>query len=354
MKHNDQRSFGRLATAVHTTADAVSYDKWDILTSLTDAAEVYGLNHRTLGVLKALMTFLPERLITPEHQGAVVFPSNKTLGKRLNGMPDSTLRRHLATLVSAGIVSRHDSANRKRFAKRVGQARAVAFGFDLSPLARQAAVIRGHAQDARDAQQQVSALRTQVAHLRQLVLERSGPHVATEDAMRLLRRIPVTADLLAMRDRLEDMLTQIIPTKMSATDNQNERHIQTESIILSDAENDTDVPEQISLRVVTKICKEYTSYFPDPVRHWHDLAGIADRLTPMMGIEANVFRDAIRHMGLAHATTAVLCILEQLGTIHNPGGYLRRLTQAARAGGFDGIGMLNMIASGRKLSADNL
>jgi len=67
--------FGRLATAVPPSA----IDKWEALSALTTAQESFGLNHRTLTVLRALMTFLPDRMITATPLSAVVFPSNATV-----------------------------------------------------------------------------------------------------------------------------------------------------------------------------------------------------------------------------------------------------------------------------------
>jgi replication initiation protein RepC len=49
----------------------------------------------------------------------------------------------------------------------------------------------------------------------------------------------------------------------------------------------------------------------------------------------------MRVMGVKRASTVILCILEKLGTIVNPGGYLRRLTQMARAGQLYIENMLN-------------
>jgi replication initiation protein RepC len=89
------------------------------------------------------------------------------------------------------------------------------------------------------------------------------------------------------------------------------------------------------LEVIVEQCKEYQSYFPEPVRNWHDLINIADKLVPMLGIDRPVFEGAVKTMGLKHAATVVLCILEKIATIHNPGGFLRRLTQAAQSGQFD-------------------
>ncbi len=371
MKHAHQTQFGRLATAVQNPSDENGgIDKWEILAALTDAAEVYGLNHRTLGVLKALMSFLPERIITPARCGAIVFPSNRTLATRLNGMPDSTLRRHLAALVASGIVSRHDSANRKRFARRVGNVRDLAFGFDLSPLAAQCDVILAHAAQATAQRQRLAAMRVQVAHLRQRLIDTNSDNTLADDAARALRRKPDAATLAAIREQIEARLDNLAPTEMSSKDAQNERHIQYEDINLSDSDaqqtqctsdnsprkpdegqGSHNKPPQFSQ--ITEICTEYKSYFPEPVRNWHEMAHIADRLIPMMGIETQVFKDAIRHMGLPTAVTAVLCILERLAEITNPGGYLRRLTQKAGAGGLDLGPMLDTVVRRRGLSADN-
>lgn len=107
----------RTVTGVVELCALPPVDKWQILDALSAAAEEFELNHRTLSVLRALITFLPAREITAELNSCIVFPSNRTLSERLHGMPESTLRRHLAKLVELGIISRHDSANRKRFAR---------------------------------------------------------------------------------------------------------------------------------------------------------------------------------------------------------------------------------------------
>lgn len=64
----------------------------------------------------------------------VVFPSNKTVCERLNGMPCSTMRRlSPARLVEAGLLMRRDDPNGKRYVRKHGDER-VTFGFDLCPL----------------------------------------------------------------------------------------------------------------------------------------------------------------------------------------------------------------------------
>lgn len=347
MKHATKSDFGRSIPATQMEPDAVnSVDKWEVLANLTDAAETYELNHRTLNVLKALMTFHRGRIINPQHLSAVVFPSNKTLSKRLNGMPDSTLRRHLSQLVTLGIVSRHASANGKRFARSVGQGAQIAFGFDLSPLARQASVIQQDANAAKEAHERLMSLRAQVAHLRQKLIDTYGPSATTDGAARVLRRKPQHTELTELK--------ALLAAQVSSTDAQNERHIHTESITNSDSdmpdEEQLATDQTPSLRAVVETCKEYKAFFPEPVRDWHDLIGIADRLTTMIGIDAPVFKDAMLRMGVRNAATAVLCILENLSNIQNPGGYLRRLTQIAQDGGMSGIHLLNWAEKGKIVS----
>jgi len=358
MKHTTQTAFGRPVTAVQMKSEELMVDKWDALKALTDAAAAFDVTHRTLGVLKALMTFLPQRMIAPQPRSAIVFPSNRTLSDRLNGMPDSTLRRHLAKLVELGIVSRHDSANRKRFARRNGQGGQIAFGFDLSPLAVQIAYLRQTAERAGRAHEALMSMRAEVARLRQLVIETP----LGDEARQVLRRKPEAGALTDMITRLEEA----VATQMSTTDDQNERHIEYEYIISSDSEADVtqnvvhkkrnhseDETADSALLKVLSVCTEYKSYYPEPVTHWTDVIGIADRLTVMMGIDPPVFKDAMAQMGTKHAAIVVLCMLERMGEIHNPGGYLRRLTQTARSGAFSVRPLLDAIVNRRLLSTDN-
>jgi replication initiation protein RepC len=280
-------------------------------------------------VLKALMTFLPGREITPG--SATVFPSNKTLSHRLNGMPESTLRRHLATLVRLGIVSRHDSPNRKRYARVAGQA-ALVFGFDLAPLAHHWEQLEHAASSARSCRDEQALLRARAGLLRQRLMERDGASSLCEEGRVLLRRKLERAALEGLVARLEEALAV---EEMSGSDAQNERHIQTDPNISSEEACTADTSEAPDLQDVLSQCLEYQSYYPKPVRSWHELVSIADRLAGMIGIETTVFQDAAQKMGLKQASIAVLCILERLSQISNPSGYLRRLSQSARAGAFD-------------------
>ena len=335
---------------------AATVDKWDILTALTQAAADFGLSHRTLGVLRALLTFHPGREISPDPHAAIVFPANRTLSDRLNGMPESTLRRHLAQLVRLGVVERRDSPNHKRFARRIGQHIAVAFGFDLSPLARAATQIARAAADRKARAEEIAVLRQRVIMLRQAVIDADGPDVLTETARLMLRRKAEPADLEAMAATLNDRLTpREMPRdtiEMSGSDSRNERHKQENLEYIPDSEA---APTKMSLQDVTAACTEFRCYFPGVVRRWDDLHDIARQIAPMIGIEVPVMIAAQRTLGRDAASVAVLCMLERLAEIDSPGAYLRHLTRQGQRGGLDVTPMLAAVSArrARRLSADN-
>lgn len=331
MKHMSRMAFGQPVTA------APNNDKWALLAALTEAAEDHGLNHRTLGVLRALLSFYPDRALPREPGTAVVFPSNATLSQRLNGMPESTLRRHLATLVKIGIVSRQDSPNRKRFARRHG----LAFGFDLSPLACAAEALLAAAERARERRDALAILRDRLALVRARLLEVTP--IAADDpdleaARLILRRKARAEDLTAMLDTLEPRLAEQLPTpqptdKMSASDSRNERHIQsTNKITLVGKSGDGAIAKQPDLSEVLENCNEYKSYFPATPPNWQGLITVSNRLHAMIGIAPSVYQLALRALGPERAATAVLCMLERIGQIRNPCGYLRALVTRSRTG----------------------
>jgi replication initiation protein RepC len=328
-------------------------DKWQLLDQLTQAAETYELSHRTLTVLQALLTFLPTRHI-PTGPAGIVFASNQRLSERLHGMPESTLRRHLAQLLRAGIVSRHDSPNRKRFARSRGGEITAAFGFDLSPLVHQAEAISHAAVEAQTRQEHLLTLRDEVLMLRAKAMRQLGHEIEFVEVDKLLRRKADEANLQTMLVTLQSLLKRGEETlseaeQMSIAYTQNERHIQDSDIIHLDSEEQrlhtsdaakfqgtvrAEKDQGVSLGQVLTTCKEYRSFFPESLRSWSDLERISDKIAPMLGIDQPVMIDAKRIMGGQAAAVTVLCMLEKANAIRSPGAYLRRLTQMASDGTF--------------------
>ena len=144
------RALGAKAPALPRT------DTWALFNDLRVARLRFGVTDRDLSVLYALLSFLPGKVLE-DGANLVVFPSNASLCDRAHGMAESTLRRHLAALVRAGLIWRQDSPNGKRYAARDRSGAVVhSFGFDLRPLLTRASEIT---QAADAAQTAILALR---------------------------------------------------------------------------------------------------------------------------------------------------------------------------------------------------
>ncbi len=363
MKHASQSDFGRRVNIAQT-----SVDKWQVLSALTTASTDFDISHRTLTVLKALMTFLPDRDIPAEPGSAVVFPANRTLSERLNGMPESTLRRHLARLVQLGLVNRHDSPNRKRYARKVGQGVELAFGFDLSPLNGHADQIFLTAEQATRRTERIRTLRDRIALARQqlIALNDSRFAVLIESARLILRRKSSEQALQDLTREMEDTADQnkvkavhqpeLRTIQLSGPDSQNERHIQDSCESKFDSEEEIPSPQNpadkkndnSNLHIVLKTCTEFQDYYPKPITRWAELVAVAEKLSPMIGIDLPVFNEARSSMGAVAAATSVLCILERLQDIRSPGAYLRKLSQKAQAGTFSCMPMLKALENKEK------
>ncbi len=220
---------------------AASANKWEVLRTLAKAALDLDLNHRTLSVLQTLVSFYPRTDLKFGSPEMVVFPSNKTLCDRLNGMPCSTMRRHITTLVNLGLIDRRDSPNGKRYC-RGRSADAVRFGFDLTPLLHRLAEIEDRARQVqsrldaqRDLREKISLLRRDIIGL----LDIRGPGQGVcqgattllTSTQKVLRRKLSIEDLQDIAKSFEEALADLTAQKapvsspeMSSNDNQNEQH----------------------------------------------------------------------------------------------------------------------------------
>lgn len=227
--------------------DDACVDKWKIYQALCEARPRLGITDRALAVLSALISFYPKPELAAG-DGLVVFPSNAQLSRRANGMAEQTIRRHVAVLVSAGLLTRKDSANGKRFARR-GKAGEIdeAFGFSLRPLLARADEIRQLAREVeaerlhmRRMKERLTICRRDVLKLIETALEEgvTGDWLAVQDEYRtILKDYPrkptleiVTTALEAVEFLRENILnqleTQLKTTKTSGNAHENERHKQ--------------------------------------------------------------------------------------------------------------------------------
>ena len=370
-------------------------NKWELLRELSKAQAAFGVSERDLTVLQGLLSFFPDDALGGNAE-MVVFPSNKAICERLNGMPCSTMRRHLARLVEAGLLQRRDSPNGKRYVRKHGEDR-VAFGFDLSPLYCQSEEIARAAEAVREAEERVRRLREVVSLMRRdlAALAEFGdemqPGLGFWDQLRdraaltarALRRKLSVEDLAAYRADLEALLDQarnIIDgpetEEMNTNDAHSERHHHNsnkESIDLEPAleksgaaagvpdvdtnEPVADVDEQdtrhlpkIPLHLVIAACPSLKTFYQGEIRHWHQLFDAACHVRPAMGISASAWEEAQRFMGPEQASIVVAAMLERFADIRSPGGYLRALTAKAAAGEFS-CGPMVMALIGRRNAA---
>ncbi|WP_207101087.1 plasmid replication protein RepC [Paracoccus shandongensis] len=334
---------GQALAAAPDSAPAT--DKWTILRDLTTGREAFGLTDRNLSVLSALLSFHPAREL---REGALtVFPSNASLSDRLHGMPESTLRRHLAALVEAGMIRRQDSPNGKRFVTRDGQGRIDrVFGFDLAPMLRRAAEIREAGEAALQAARLLRRTRQTIVLLLRDIAALPGfadagdHHARLADLRMLLRRKLNLAALSEIETSLRQLLAEMAAPhpapEMSGNDARNERHhhnTDSDHPESEGAEKQED-PETLPLSLVLEAAPDIMPYAAEPVRSWHDLSRLAEFLRPMLGITAETWLFARQRLGDRTASIALACILQRFGRIRNPGAYLRclSLTEDFRAG----------------------
>jgi replication initiation protein RepC len=388
-RHPPTTPFGRRSlTLAHVATQVVASSrppekvvhKWKIFHAICLARPSLGVTERALSVLNALLTFHPETALTGEGD-LVVFPSNQQLSLRAHGMPASTLRRHLAVLVDAGLVIRRDSPNGKRYARKGASGEIeLAFGFDLSPLVvraeefeNMAAAVEAEARAVKLARERITLCRRDIAKMIATGIEegvptRRGGHGPVDWAevhagfRSIVEGIPRTAarvqleaaaeELSQLADDVLNLLeTHVKTTNMNANESRNERHIQNSNPNpLIDLEPDfqesraaTAVPEPQTSRLAEKAyplgmvlsaCPDIADYAKGGISNWRDLLATAAVVRSMLGISPSAWEDAQTVMGEMQAAVVVACILQRGTAIRSAGGYLRGLTERAKGGEF--------------------
>ncbi|MBY3490075.1 plasmid replication protein RepC [Rhizobium laguerreae] len=347
--------------------------KWKVFRDASEARELLGLQDRSLAVLDALLSFYPDNDLRQDAQ-LIVFPSNTQLTLRAHGIAGATLRRHLALLVEAGLIVRKDSANGKRYARKdKGGAIDTAFGFDLSPLLMRADELAMMAQQVvadrfalRQAKENLTICRRDVRKLISAAIEEgvSGDWDSIEmiyiGLVGRIPRSPTLSDVNSILDEMELLQQEIInilemqqkDANTSTNDDHSEHHIQnskTESITELEPSSrnsqgaksvDDDRPKREPMRnfplgMVLRACPEIAMYGPDgAIGSWREMMAAAVVVRSMLGVSPSAYQEASEVMGAENAATAIACILERIGHINSPGGYLRDLTRKAARGEF--------------------
>ena len=355
--------------------------KWQVLDDIRKAKEALGLSDRSVAVLNALLSFHQETTLTGG-EPIVVFPSNKSLAQRANGMAETSLRRYLAGLVYLGLILRRDSPNGKRYARR-GEGGEIeeAFGFDLSPLVARAAEFKRLAAEVAATERVLHALRDRITIARRDIDKmistgvyegvRADWHTFSGTFEGLNKRVPRKATLDMLKplagalERLAEEIrtvleTHVKTTKMSGNDSQTERHIQNstqnqipefelglsrktrpgaephhEPEMQIEPKLQKDRPQRsFPLPMVLDACPDIAEHAPNGINSWRDLTATAALVRPWLGISESAWEEAIEAFGPEDAAVVVAAILQRSSRINRAGGYLRNLTEKARAGAF--------------------
>ena len=363
------------ATKAQAAASIPHFNKWELFRELCAARPAFDVGDRDLTVLNALLSFHKDANLS-DNGNLIVFPSNRALSERAHGMAESTLRRHLAALVRAGLIDRHDSPNGKRYVARDSDGEiSRAFGFNLRPLLVRATEITHAAIEVRAAADRLRRLREDVSLMKRdalkLVLygqdsgsegDWSGFEARLLDVHKQMRRKLPCETLEALRITLSGTLRDIRSCLMeteeiSGNDADIERHCLNSNPDSSDSELCEETakgeicdripttpsgaaPDQarrepnLPLGLVLKACPDILPYTKHDVRNWHELVGLAGFVRGMMGISPDAWEEAQRIMGPEVAAVTVTAILQRVAEIKSPGGYLRALTQKAADGKF--------------------
>lgn len=242
-------TLGMLAsqTIAKTVSPDARIDKWKLYRWLCEARPKLGVSDRALSVLNALLSFHPKTELSG-NDGLIVFPSNAQLSLRTHGMAETTLRRHLAALVEAGLLTRRDSPNGKRYVRRDQQGSiGEAYGFSLAPLVARAGEIELLAAEVvaerlrlQRLRERVTLVRRDIAKLIETALEDgiAGDWLRYEAEYRqqvqALPRAQPPEILQRVLSSLEVLRTEVLKclqehvnsTNMDGNAGQTERHIQ--------------------------------------------------------------------------------------------------------------------------------
>ncbi|ATU95607.1 plasmid replication protein RepC [Phyllobacterium zundukense] len=86
------------------------------------------------------------------------------------------------------------------------------------------------------------------------------------------------------------------------------------------------------LEAVLSACPQIRDYARDGIGDWRDLMQTAGLVRSMLGVSPDAWERAREAMGEINAAITIAAILERVGEIRSPGGYLRALTDRAEIG----------------------
>lgn len=361
--------------AAKAKPDTAIVHKWHVFQHIKEARQVLGATDRALTILHALLSFHPEITLEADSE-LIVWPSNEQLMARANGIPPTTLRRHLAVLVDCGLIIRRDSPNGKRFARK-GQGGEIeqAYGFDLAPMVARAeeykslaGAVQVEKKAFRVAKERLTILRRDIVKMIEAGIDEGVPgnwkrfqQAYQEIAGRIPRSAPrqllesLGGEMEKLWREIRELLETFAKTQNpDANESHSGCHIQNSNPdLLPESErglakkyeasgnaaandNPRSVPKrELPLGIVLDACPNMRWLIKGgEIRQWKDLLAAAELARPMLGISPSAWREAQEVLGDQQAAIALAAIYQKADQINSAGGYLRSLTDRAKDGKF--------------------
>ena len=340
------------------SADNAIPERHIVIETIRKAAPLLGLKAQVIATLDAMLSCLP-----PRRNHHTVFASNATLTFRRNGISDRTIRRHAATLQEIGLLTRKDSANKKRFTRHnTAEGLSLRFGFDLTPLFDRFHEIAALAAKAMQEREEIAYLRTKIRARANEMLQENADHAQATNALRILRRKLTLADCntllqaLAQCPTIKDSASvdaAMEPAEMTANDGQNVRHHHKSNKEHIDEEQMqrgkqlTKIETDLTVSEVVAACPEAVQFSLTAIETETDVINHARALAPMIGIDERTYQTAQKHIGPMGAALTVWAIMQFHQKVKSVGAYFRALTSGSKSAAFDPAQLIKRLSNGR-------
>jgi replication initiation protein RepC len=339
--------------------------RWILLDLAKTCRQRLKLRDRDIAVLRGLLSLMPAQARADQ---MVVFASNRVLIDRCDGIDERTLRRRIAHLQSVGMLVRRTSPNGKRYQLRDEHHQAqLTYGIDLAPLFHAQTQLEALADDCHREKLRLKLLQKKIRDV--LFHTVSDPATALQlEAQRALRRTLSSAQLQQILTALEEAtpikLAEVLQNpepvakEVTATDGQNDRHIQRSNINNLESESaENKTPEakrdlakparqdesDISVEECLTLAKTAQTMSLAPPKSWEDLIDLSATLAPAIGLQKDLVHQAEKHLGRHGCALAVLGLVEAFGRIRNPEAYLAALIKRQLTQGLNLVGMFRSL-----------
>ncbi len=313
-----------------TGQGGIAQNKWQLLKTIEDIREPLGLKGTSISLLRAMISFLRvDHIDAVRDDGHICFASNASLAKRAH-VSIQTVERHIAKLVSLGLLTRRSSGNGKRWARRDRQGSIVlATGLSLLPLAERYPEFVRMAQEHQDYKNELGRLRDMcsaaLTNLKALLLPANWDEGLLSKARNLLRRQP---DKDALSDLLAEITVEISkissaePDVLRVTAPKTEGHKETSKTQYVEEETffKIEVDQEEMERAYPRLCAELRF-----AKNQEDCHHLMDDLAGYLNL-GNTWL-AIKYFGPALSFMILGYLLERAATINNHRGYAFKLAQ---------------------------